>query len=106
MDGNFIRNRITELRLQRGISEYQLSYELGHGKNYIRNITAGYTLPSLSELLYIAEYFGITPRDFFDEQKIVAHPVLVKKINDGIQHMGEKELSIVLSVIDGLNHSS
>lgn len=29
MDEEFIRNRITELRLKKGISEYQLSLELG-----------------------------------------------------------------------------
>ena len=33
MDMEFIRRRITELRLKRGISEYQLSYDLGHSKN-------------------------------------------------------------------------
>lgn len=41
MDMEFIRRRITELRLKRGISEYQLSYDLGHSKNYIHNIVTG-----------------------------------------------------------------
>ena len=35
MEMDFIRNRITELRVKKGISEYQLSYDLGHSKNYI-----------------------------------------------------------------------
>ena len=35
MEMEFIRNRITELRLKKGVSEYQLSYDLGHSKNYI-----------------------------------------------------------------------
>ena len=29
MDEEFIRNRITELRLKKGVSEYQMSMELG-----------------------------------------------------------------------------
>lgn len=104
MDAEYIRNKITELRLKRGISEYQLSYELGHGKNYIRNITAGYSLPSTMELIYIIEYFGITPKDFFDEKRETAFPELMKKINDGLQGMNEKNLLVVLSVVDGLSH--
>lgn len=34
MDEEFIRNRITELRLKKGISEYQLSLELGQSTVY------------------------------------------------------------------------
>ena len=32
MDEEFIRNRITELRLKKGVSEYQMSMELGQNK--------------------------------------------------------------------------
>ena len=53
MDKNFIRERITALRLKKGISEYKMSYDLGHSKNYINNIMNNDTLPALSELLYI-----------------------------------------------------
>lgn len=30
MTEDFVRNRITQLRLQKGVSEYQMSYDLGH----------------------------------------------------------------------------
>lgn len=65
----FIRNRITELRLIKGVSEYKMSYDLGHSKSYIQSISSGRAMPSLSEFLYICDYFGISPKDFFDEQK-------------------------------------
>lgn len=35
----FIRERITELRLNADISEYQLSHEIGHAHSYINGIT-------------------------------------------------------------------
>ena len=35
MTEEFIRNRITELRLRRGVSEYQMSYDLGHSRGYV-----------------------------------------------------------------------
>ena len=38
MDMDYIRKKITQLRMAKGLSEYQLSYDLGHSKNYIHNI--------------------------------------------------------------------
>ena len=37
MDEEFIRNRITELRLKKGVSEYQMSMDLGQNKNYVNS---------------------------------------------------------------------
>ena len=38
---NFIREKITQLRLDKGLSEYKLSLDLGHNKSYIQNISLG-----------------------------------------------------------------
>ncbi len=65
MDETFIRNRITELRLKRGISEYQLSLDLGQNRSYIQAISSGRALPSMKQFLNICEYFEITPLQFF-----------------------------------------
>ena len=65
MDIEYVRQRITELRIKRNISEYQLSYDVGHSKNYVHNIVNGYSQPSVKELLYLIEALGVTPRDFF-----------------------------------------
>lgn len=65
MTDSFIRERITELRIKKGVSEYKMSTDLGHSKSYIQSITSGRALPSLSEFLYICEYLSVTPKDFF-----------------------------------------
>ena len=65
MNETFIRERITELRIQKNISEYKMSLDLGHSKSYIQSISSGKALPSMSEFLYICEYLGITPKEFF-----------------------------------------
>ncbi len=67
IDDNFIRDRITELRMQKDVSEYKMSLDMGHSAGYIRSITSGKNLPSMGEFLYMCEYFGITPAEFFDE---------------------------------------
>lgn len=63
---NFIRERITELRLQKGVSSRDMSLSLGQSASYINKIENRRTLPSLTGFLYICEYFDITPQDFFN----------------------------------------
>lgn len=63
----FTRNRIAQLRMQKGISARDMSLSLGQNKNYINEIENGKAVPSLSGLFYICDYFQITPQQFFDE---------------------------------------
>ena len=69
METDFIRNRITELRLQKEVSEHRMSLDLGHARSYVHGIVSGKTLPSMTEFLYICEYFGISPAQFFDVEE-------------------------------------
>ena len=103
MDEIFIRNRITELRLKKGVSEYKMSIDLGHSKSYVQSISSGRSLPSLSEFLYICEYLGVTPKDFFDNN--IAEPILVQKVIGGITNMNEKDLTTLLGLIDRLTET-
>lgn len=62
---DFIRNRITELRISKNISEHKMSLDLDKSGSYIRGITSGAALPSLKELFNIIAYFNMTPAEFF-----------------------------------------
>lgn len=106
MDIEYVRQRITELRIKRNISEYQLSYDVGHSKNYVHNIVSGYSQPSVKELLYLIEALGVTPRDFFDETVEFSNPYLSKKIMEGIKGMSDENLEAVLLIIERLNNKS
>lgn len=61
----WVRKRITELRLQHNISEYELSHNLSFSKGYIQSIVSGRSLPSMKALFEICEYFEIEPWEFF-----------------------------------------
>ena len=50
MNADFVRERITQLRLEKGVSEYQMSYDLGRSRGYIYNISSGKSLPPMKEL--------------------------------------------------------
>lgn len=95
MDEEFIRNRITELRLKKGVSEYQMSMELGQNRSYIQAISSGRSMPSMKQFLNICEYFEITPLQFFDAQE--NNPQLIKKALDGIAH-GDQEVKAIVSI--------
>ena len=61
----FVRTRITELRLKKNISEHKMSLDLDKSGSYIRGITSGAAMPSVKELFNIIAYFDMTPVDFF-----------------------------------------
>lgn len=61
----FIRSRITDLRLRKNVSEHKMSLDLDKSGSYIRGISSGAALPSTKELFNIIEYFEMTPSEFF-----------------------------------------
>lgn len=62
---DFIRSRITDLRLRKNVSEHKMSLDLDKSGSYIRGISSGAALPSIKELFNIIEYFEMTPSEFF-----------------------------------------
>lgn len=99
MTEDFVRNRITQLRLRKGVSEYQMSYDLGHSRGYVYNISSGKALPPLKELFAICDYFEISPQQFFDES--TDNPELVQKAVEGMKQLSESDL-LLMSMINRL----
>lgn len=95
----FIRNRITELRISKNVSEHKMSLDLGRSGSYVRGITSGAALPSLRELFNIISYLGMTPADFFaplnNEEK-----TLYSKLCKKLKTMDEEDLEKVNIFID------
>ena len=104
MNATFVRERITALRLQKGVSEYKMSYDLGHSRGYINNISSGKALPSLSELFAICDYFNMTILDIFDEK--TANPVLSKEITYALRDLNTEDLTLVLDLIHRLSKNT
>lgn len=82
--GQYLRERITELRGQKNVSEHRLSLELGKSGSYIRSITSGATMPSMKELFKIMLYFEVSPSEFFSglEVKDTKRAALEKKLQE------------------------
>lgn len=93
----FIRNRITQLRMMKNVSEYQMSLDLGHSKSYIQSISSGRAMPSMSEFILICEYLEVTAKEFFDENNSV--PLLNREIIEAIQGMHDNDIELILALI-------
>lgn len=95
---DFVRERITQLRIKKGISEYQMSYDLGHSRGYVYNISSGKALPPLKEFFAICDYFDITPKQFFDDG--TQNPELIQKAVEGMRQLDENDLLMLLGFIN------
>lgn len=101
MDQQFIRERISVLRTKKNISEYRMSTDLGHSKSYIQSISSGRSMPSMSEFLYICEYLGVTPKEFFDDS--INEPQLVRELCELTRNMSDENLKILVDLAKRLN---
>jgi len=101
MTEKFIRDRIDELRIHRGISEYQMSLDLGRSRSYMQNISSGRCLPPLKDFLQIVNYFEITPSEFFNRD--IRHSDLTVKAIQGVKALSDEDLRVVLGIIAKLH---
>lgn len=101
MDTQFVRDRITQLRLQKGVSEYQMSYDLGHSRSYVYNISSGKSLPPMAEFLQICDYFEITPSQFFDQSS--QNPAMLQTAIEELCKLDSDDLILIISAIRRLN---
>ena len=62
MNEEFVRERITQLRLRKNVSEYQMSYDLGHSRGYVYNISSGKSLPPFKEFFPSVIILILRPR--------------------------------------------
>lgn len=103
-DPNFVRERITQLRLEKGISEYKMSYDLGHSRSYIYNISSGRVLPPMTEFFQICDYFEITPSQFFDVSQ--ENSPLLDTTIAALRKLSDEDLRLILATARRLQQDS
>ena len=101
MDKKYVADRITELRIKKNVSEYQMSLDLGKNKSYIQNISSGRSLPSMSQFYEICQYFNITPYQFFDEG--LHNLPLYQKACDLLKQLDEDDMMTIIPLLKRLS---
>lgn len=97
MGEKFISRRVTELRLQRNVSEYRMSAELGKSEGYVQAISSGRSYPSVKELYNIVDYFDMTMSEFFDPE--THDSPSVRRAIRALRRLRDEDVERLLSVI-------
>lgn len=92
--------RLTELRMQKGVSARDMSLSIGQCEAYINKIENGKSLPSMMVFFYICEYFGITPEQFFGYEN--TDPLLSDEVAQKIKALSPKKQKHLIDIIDDM----
>ena len=93
--------RLTQLRIEKGVSARDMSLSLGQSESYINKIENRRTMPSMTGFFYICEYLGIEPQDFFDTKTI--SPTKSTEIIFEIGKLSAEKADHILQVIKDLS---
>lgn len=97
---DFFYERLTKLRMTKGVSQREMSLAMGQSEGYMTKIESRVSLPSMTVFFYICEYFGISPREFFDDE--VKNPALLQQAIDGLKTLSDDDLALILGNIKRL----
>ncbi|MCQ4726537.1 helix-turn-helix domain-containing protein [Anaerotignum faecicola] len=92
--------RLTQLRNQKNVSARDMSLSLGQSENYINNIENRKNFPSMAGFFYICEYFGIHPKEFFDDT--IENPFETSKLISNIKKLDGEKTKHIAAVIEDL----
>ena len=96
IDAEYISDRIAKLRTAKNISARDMSLSLGQSQSYINNIENKKALPSMQMFLYICEYLGVEPKDFFDED--TADPGKLHEAENALKSLSGKQLELLIAL--------
>lgn len=100
----FVSKRITELRIRKNVSEYQMSLDIGQNRTYIQNVSSRRSMPSLHALFKICNYFCITPVEFFDNA--LDTPEIYTEAKKELCQLSPNDIEILLPVIKRFSHNN
>ncbi len=100
MDKKDFALRLARLRSKKGVSARKMSTLLGQNPGYINSIESGKTMPSFDVFLYICEYLGVTPKEFFDVES--ADPSKLDDIVNDMKKLNDQQLDTIAVLVKGL----
>ena len=92
---DFIK-RLTELRINKGVSARDMSLSIGQSAGYINNIENGVNLPSMMTFFYICEYLDIEPKDFFDTES--TNPTKANELFEIAKSLNNDQLDNLIAI--------
>lgn len=100
MEKKDVALRLARLREKKGVSARDMSLSIGQNEGYINNIETGKSNPSLDGILYICEYLGITPAEFFDVDS--TNPSKLNSIVKDMKKLNDQQLDTIAILVRDL----
>lgn len=97
---NEFADRLSKLRLEKGVSARDMSLSLGQNPGYINNIENGKALPSMSVFFSICDFLNISPSEFFDIEN--DNPEKIGEVVDDLKKLNKEQLDNIAKLIKGL----
>ena len=89
--------RLSQLRINKGVSARDMSLTLGRSAGYINNIENQINLPTLSMFLHICEYLEITPSEFFDYKS--ENPTKLNELRDEAKRLSGDQIVLLIKLL-------
>ena len=97
MEKKDVALRLARLREKKGVSARDMSLSIGQNEGYINNIETGKSNPSLDGILYICDYLGISPAEFFDLDS--SNPSKLNAIVTDMKKLSDKQLDTIAALV-------
>ena len=95
----FVR-RLVQLRMNKDVSARDMSLSLGQSPNYINGIENGAGFPSMTVFFYICDYFGITPKEFFDLD--VPNPAKMNELTQAAKGLSNEQMEHLIALVKSM----
>ena len=96
MEREVFCKRLVQLRMNKGVSARDMSLSIGQSPNYIIGIEGGKNYPSMETFFYICDYFGITPKEFFDMDS--TNPGKTTELREIVKTLPNEQLDLFIAL--------
>ena len=100
MEKEDFAKRLTELRMNKGVSAREMSLSIGQSEGYINNVENGVNLPSMTVFFYICDYLNIAPAEFFDMS--LKSPTKSNELLEATKNLSSEQLEHLIAIAKGL----
>jgi len=94
-----LAGKFKNIRIEKGISIYQLSKDSDVSENYIRTIEKGTSQPSVAILDRLLSCLGVTLSEFFNDDRDVMYPsAFERELVEAVRTLEEEKAQTVLHI--------
>ena len=97
-------NRLSQLRMKKGVSAREMSISLGQNPGYINSIESGKALPTMSNFFYICDYLDISPMEFFNFD--IINPKETDMLYNAINQLTDSQFKNIKEIVNDLNKNN